>query len=274
MKKFLLVSSALVAAGPALVARPALAAPVFNWTGCYVGAHVGGATDSVRYSDPGTQLPVSSSFVSGEFVHNFAPEGSPFAGAGQPAFLGGFQAGCDYQFANRFVVGFGGDYAWTRMSSMTNDPFFGGKNGEPVTFQTRTNQIASFTGRVGYNFDNVMFYGRGGGAFARDRYAVNNSFGINEAFLGCGNGSFVGCNTVGSADRWGWAAGVGVEWAFAPNWSALVEFDHYGFGSKTVAMSVTNDPAINVTPANLTIRHDIDMIKVGINYRFWSTGRY
>ena len=78
------------------------------------------------------------------------------------------------------------------------------------------------------------------------------------------------CSVAGSADRWGWTAGIGLEWAFATNWSAMIEYDHYGFGTKTVSMNVTNRAGI--TPANLDVRRDIDTVKVGINYRFWSPG--
>lgn len=276
MKKLLLVSSALVAAGPALAGDLALKAPPVaaavpaTWSGCHVGGHIGAGTDRVNYSDPGTFVPGTGPAQG--VVQNFAPIGASFSATGQPAFLGGVQAGCDYQFDNHWVIGIGGDFSWTNMSSLANDPFFGGKNGNPVAFSSRTDEIATITGRVGYAFDNVLFYGKGGAAYARDKYATNNSFGINQAFLGCGPGGTVGCNTIGSADRWGWTAGVGVEWAFAPNWSAMVEFDHYGFGATTVSMSVINAVAVPVTPPNLSIKHDIDTVKVGINYRFWSPG--
>jgi outer membrane immunogenic protein len=280
MKKFLLLSSAIVAAGPALAAdlpvkAPPMAAPVpYNWTGCHVGGHIGGGWDRTTYSDPGTVAP---DFLSGAPVltQNFANPGQSFSTNSQGAFLGGVQAGCDYQFASHWVIGIGGDVSWTNLRSVTNDPFFGGKNGNPVVFSARTDEIATLTGRVGYAWDKVLFYGKGGGAYAHDKYSQNNSFSINNAFFGCDNGNingaFVGCSTAGSADRWGWTAGVGVEWAFATNWSAMIEYDHYGFDTKTIQMNVINN-SFAVTPANLNVRHDIDTVKVGINYRFWSPG--
>jgi outer membrane immunogenic protein len=280
MKKFLLLSSAIVAAGPALAAdlpakAPPMAAPVpYTWTGCHVGGHIGAGWDHTTYSDPGTLAPP---FFGGPPVltQNFAGPGQAFSADGQAAFLGGVQAGCDYQFASHWVIGIGGDVSWTNLGSVTNDPFFGGKNGKPVAFSARTDDIATLTGRVGYAWDKVLFYGKGGGAYAHDRYAVSNSFGINNAIFGCDNGiaggTFVGCNTAGSADRWGWTAGVGVESAFATNWSAMIEYDHYGFDTRTIQMNVINN-SFAITPANLNVRHDIDTVKVGINYRFWSPG--
>jgi outer membrane immunogenic protein len=280
MKKFLLLSSAIVAAGPALAAdlpvkAPPIAAAVpYTWTGCHVGGHVGGAWDRTTYSDPGTLAPP---FFGGAPVltQNFANPGQSFSANSQGAFLGGVQAGCDYEFASHWVIGIGGDVSWTNLNSLTNDPFFGGKNNAPVRFSARTDEIATLTGRVGYAWDRVLVYGKGGAAYAHDRYAQNNSAAINNAFLGCNNGiaggPFVGCNTAGSADRWGWTAGVGVEWAFATNWSAMIEYDHYGFDTRTLSMNVLNN-SVPVIAANLNVRHDIDTIKVGINYRFWSPG--
>jgi outer membrane immunogenic protein len=280
MKKFLLLSSAIVAAGPALAAdlpvkAPPIAAAVpYTWTGCHVGGHVGGAWDRTTYSDPGTLAPP---FLGGAPVltQNFANPGQSFSANSQGAFLGGVQAGCDYEFASHWVIGIGGDVSWTNLNSLTNDPFFGGKNNAPVRFSARTDEIATLTGRVGYAWDRVLVYGKGGAAYAHDRYAQNNSAAINNAFFGCDNGivggPFVGCNTAGSADRWGWTAGVGVEWAFATNWSAMIEYDHYGFDTRTLSMNVLNN-SVPVIPANLNVRHDIDTIKVGINYRFWSPG--
>jgi outer membrane immunogenic protein len=73
---------------------------------------------------------------------------------------------------------------------------------------------------------------------------------------------------VGSTDRAGWTAGVGLEWAFAKNWSAMVEYDHFGFGNKGVSFTGPNigqNFIFNVT-------QDIDIVKVGVNYRFGLDG--
>jgi outer membrane immunogenic protein len=271
MKKLLLLSSAIVAAGPALAADlpmkapPMAAALPYSWTGCHVGGHIGGAWDHTTYSDPGTVR------ASGFTTQNFAPAGASFSGDSGAAFMGGVQAGCDYQFASHWVIGFGGDISWTDLNSLTNDPFFNGKNGQPIGLSARTNEIATLTGRVGYAWDRVLFYGKGGAAYAHDKYSSNNAGAINNAIFGCGPVAPFDCTVAGSADRWGWTAGVGLEWAFAANWSAMIEYDHYGFDTRTISMAVTNS-TFAVTPASLNVRHDIDTVKVGINYRFWSAG--
>ena len=59
-------------------------------------------------------------------------------------------------------------------------------------------------GRVGYAFNNILFYGTGGLAFGELR---GETFGLSESHTNAG-----------------WTAGVGAEFGFAPNWSAKVEY--------------------------------------------------
>src|ERR1700682_3603630 len=113
MKKILLATVALTA----LVAAPAMAAdlarpvykaapppPVYaySWTGCYVGGNVGGVWGNKGWFD---YDPRDVTFGRSDGTHN--PSG----------FIGGVQAGCDYQFAGGFVIGIAGDYDWTNASA-------------------------------------------------------------------------------------------------------------------------------------------------------------
>jgi outer membrane immunogenic protein len=57
---------------------------------------------------------------------------------------------------------------------------------------------------------------------------------------------------------------AGLEFAFAPNWSMGVEFNHillerdkFGFAATPVGVATTN-----------SIRQDVDMVTARINYRF------
>src|SRR5450432_3514096 len=101
MKKFLLGTVALVALGatvpalaadlaarPAYTKAPAYMAPIYNWTGFYIGGHVGGAFDG------------NSGFT------------GTTGNSNDGRFLGGLQAGADYQFAPNFVLGIEGQYSW------------------------------------------------------------------------------------------------------------------------------------------------------------------
>jgi outer membrane immunogenic protein len=148
-------------------------------------------------SSPGPVPP----FFAGGLNQNFAPAGASFGTNRDGAFMGGVQAGCDYQFASHWVIGIGGGFSWTDVSSVANDPFFNGKNGRPIALAARTDEIATLTGRVGYAWDKVLFYGKGGAAYAHDRYSSNNTGAINNAIFGCAGGN--DCTVAGSADRWG-----------------------------------------------------------------------
>jgi len=97
MKKLLLATVALVALGatvpalaadlsaraPAYTKAPVYAAPIYNWTGFYIGGHLGGA---------------------------FGGDNSLTGTDGR--FLGGIQGGADYEFGNNWVIGAEAQYSW------------------------------------------------------------------------------------------------------------------------------------------------------------------
>ena len=151
------------------------------------------------------------------------------------------QAGCDYQFASHWVIGFGGDYSWTDLNSVANDPFFNGKNGRPIGLSTpQTDEIASLTGRVGYAWDKRAVLRQGRRSLCARQIFVEQCRRDQQRRFRLRRGAGpCDCAIAGSADRWGWTAGVGLEWAFATNWSAFAEYDHYGFDTKTIQMNVT-----------------------------------
>lgn len=252
MKQFLLAGTALFLSGTASAAdlparmpakAPIAAAAPFSWTGCYIGAHAGAGWSRTGFNDP----------VGGTIT----PSGSSFDVKSKAGFLGGGQVGCDYQFASNWVVGLAGDFSWASIQGEANDPFFGGKFGNPIVARSRTDFLATATGRIGYAWDHYLLYAKGGAAWAHDKYEVNN--------FNCTTTPFVSCNTSASNTRLGWTVGGGLEWAFASNWSVLVEYDHYGFGTKTLGFTDSANPGF-VTILN--VKQDIDVAKIGINYRF------
>ena len=251
MKKMLLATSALVLAGPAFAADLRMpmkapmvaAAPAYSWTGCYIGAQAGYGQGQKDFTDPG-----------GAFPFAFAPAGTTVGVETQGGLAGG-QIGCNYQFAGGWVLGIEGEYAWADIRGTVNDPFFAGKNGDPQTLSATTDGLGSVTGRLGYAFDRVLFYGKGGAAWAHDRYSMS--------LFPLGFAPAVGFNATET--RAGWTVGVGLEYAFFDNWSVKVEYNHYDFGTRSI--NLTNDAA-TIVPADIDQR--IDTIKIGLNYRFWS----
>jgi outer membrane immunogenic protein len=251
MKKLLLASSALAFAGSAFAAdlqpapRMAVKAPVvaavpFSWTGCYVGAEAGYGWGTKDFTDP--------------FAVNFADVGQVVRTNVGGGLVGG-QVGCNYQPASNWVLGIEGDIAWANITGSTVDPFFNAKN-----MSAKTDALAAVTGRVGYTWDRVMLYGKGGGAWARDRYDIVSNL-------------LFPLDYQASETRFGWTVGAGVEWAFSGNWSAKLEYDYYDFGNRRNNLV---NPVAGVIPAD--IRQRINVVKVGLNYNFWSspaiTARY
>ncbi len=120
---------------------PVYAAPVYNWTGIYVGAHLGAA-------------------FGGD--NGFATTIPGLTGSNRDAaFLGGGQLGADYQFAPNWLVGIEGQISGLSNSDRT---FSNGVD----SFRDRSDWLASVTGRLGYTWGPGLIYAKGGVAFRDD----------------------------------------------------------------------------------------------------------
>jgi len=226
MKKLLLSAAVLAATAlPALAADipartykapPAYTAPalIYNWTGFYIGGHLGGA---------------------------FAGDNALFGGDGR--FMGGVQGGFDYQFAPNWVGGIEAQYSW--LNSNTTGVTFPGA----VLITSRNDQLGSVTGRFGYTWGPALLYAKGGFAW-RDNPNIGVAVaGVPSTFATTGN------------NKDGWTVGAGLEYMFAPNWSAKAEYQYYNFGTTTF----TAGPAPIV---GSRFRDDDHTVKLGVNYRF------
>lgn len=227
MKKLLLGAAALIAfAAPAAAAdmpahtytkAPVYTPPqvIYNWTGFYVGGHLGAAVagnNSLESSDA--------------------------------RFVGGVQGGFDYQFAPNWVTGIEAQYSWLP-TNQNNGTLF--PAGTLVT--ASTNQIGSVTGRLGYTWGPALLYAKGGFAW-RD----SNNIGVTVAGLPA-------AFTTDGNRKDGYTVGAGLEYMFAPNWSAKAEYQYYNFGNTTF----TTGP---VDIAGRSFRNDEHTVKAGVNYRF------
>jgi outer membrane immunogenic protein len=200
------------------VAPIAYAPPVYNWTGFYIGGHVGGGFANSSWSD------------------GLTGANDTFNDSG---FLGGGQVGVNAQF-NWLVVGLEGDFSWTGLKGSTTDALHNSIN-------TNVDWTSTVTGRIGAAFDRLLVYGKGGLALAHDDSSLTD-FGSNTA--------------DSTMMRTGWTVGAGLEYALSKNWSAKVEYDYLGFGSRTLNFTT---PLESVSSnANLNVQE----VKAGLNFRF------
>jgi outer membrane immunogenic protein len=232
VKKFLLATVAVASASaiaPALAAdlgarpyynnnAPAYAAPIYNWTGFYIGGHVGGAFSG------------SNSF-NGLVLSDHSDR-----------LLGGVQAGGDWQFAPNWVVGVEGQYSWLGKNDL-NAVFPRG-----LVYNNNQRALASITGRVGWTWGPGLVYAKGGYAYSDNRETLTLA-GAPVPFA------------LDDNHRNGYTVGAGLEYMFAPNWTAKAEYQYYNFGDSRF-----------IAPAFLaqfgSFHNDDHTLKAGINYRF------
>jgi outer membrane immunogenic protein len=267
MKKFLLAGVATVALigtasaadlgirkAPPMVAPPA---PVFSWTGCFVGAHVGwgwGKKDNNETFDVFT--------TSGDHVLT-AQESSSITTSGG---LFGGQIGCDYQFGvgkgfgpGGWVIGIQGDIAGADINGVGTDPLV--QNIIPILtpfarIAVKEDAIASVTARLGFSvWPQSLLYVRGGVAWTHDRWDLHGSF---FGLLG---------DSEVTNSRSGWTVGAGWEWAFLPNWSAFVEWNHYEFGHHDLISDGLTFGEFVISDT-FNAKQRVDTAKIGVNWRF------
>jgi outer membrane immunogenic protein len=241
MRTYLLSASLLVLTGASAFAADLSPAPVpvkapvapmvslYNWTGFYIGVNGGGGWNSWT----------GSAAAAGPGINSLNGSGG----------LAGGTVGGNYQIGN-VVLGLEGTYDWADISNTQVGAL--GFGAGTLTLVTKNDYIATVAGRVGYAFDRVLIYGKGGAAFTRDK--------LNANLVGPVPGT-----AVGTFDRTGWLAGAGVEWAFWGNWSVKAEYDYMGFGSLNEGTFVTTG-GLAVAPA--TVKLNIQTATVGINYKF------
>jgi len=216
--------------------------PPITWTGCYIGANIGGIFGRV-----------STDFNNNGFFNN-SFNNFDNGDSNNSGFAGGGQIGCDYQWAGSgWVIGFRNMFDGTTLKRDRTlgffDPTLGG-----LQLHTKTSWFDTLTGRVGYSWvPGWLIYGQGGGAWANV-----------DTDLTFGNFSSSGS----SRTRSGWTAGGGVEWMFARGWSAFLEGNYMDFGHKNV--TVFDDGTIcGTVGCNFSPKFTAATVLVGVNYRFW-----
>ena len=214
-----------------------VAVRLFTWTGCYIGGNIGWGWGRDTVSIPNLGATTG--------VPELAGISLPSVTGDTKGVLGGGQVGCNYQFASNLVVGIEGDGEAANIKgdvadsvSFTN-PLTGLPETVSGTAHAQTDWLASVTGRLGWTWDRVMLYAKGGGAWVGNKYSADLPA-FNE-------------HIQTSVTQPGWTVGGGVEWA--------------NFSTANLSLPGTIAGISEVVPG-VNVKQTIQTVKFGINYRF------
>jgi outer membrane immunogenic protein len=251
---------AMLASAPAAVSAADMGiptkvqAPVYQWSGCYVGLNLGGGASGTNFGtgvDPGTHLLDPDPAV-------VAATGS--GSHGGDGLLAGGQVGCNLQ-SGSLVYGLEGDFDYFR-----SNPFFenntqtlsDGVTPFDITQRLSTDYLATIRPRIGVAADRNLAYLTAGVAFTHVRYLESYS----DSLAPPGTG-------IASASKLlvGWVAGAGWEYAFADRWTFRAEYLYAGF-SKVNALGAITDAAGGTNALRGSGDLTIQLLRAGVNYRF------
>jgi len=247
MKKILFSSVALVAiAGSAIAAdlpssKSAPVAPAPMWTGFYAGLNAGyGFGTANNAQNYGWANPNA-------FFNNVSS--AAFAGANsymgrdiaQGGFIGGGQAGYNYQYGKNFVLGFetdiqgagiGGQGSASGVAPFESQSVYGFNS--PI--QAGINWMGTARGRIGYLVaPSVLLYATGGLAYGGTYLKTFPNFYQANTADGTVDTTYLSTQNAQQNFNLGWTAGGGAEWMMAPNWSIKGEALYYDLGNTSVS---------------------------------------
>jgi len=217
----------------------------YDWSGFYVGGHVGYAVGSSNWT--------SADFAGGAASGTLDLDNGFDIYKGTGSFFAGFQGGYNVILPSRVLVGVEADASFpnTLAGTATATSAFAGT----ASFTDMVLHSGTVRGRFGYAFDHWLLYGTGGFAWSYDQ--------ITRTQLA---GAALAPGTVESALSWrlGWSTGVGVELPVAPHWIARVEYLFSDFGNRGITF-----PA---TPQSYASNLTLQQLRLGLDYQFSDVG--
>ena len=234
-------------------------APVYSWTGFYVGLNAGGAwgrdrVNTEQFEPVPPFFAVDRAAISGAASPTFHPS----------SFTGGGQAGYNLQYG-QWLVGLEGDFEYLGLKRSRGGTFPfpstlpGGVLGPPTTFfstatNVSTNWLFTLRPRLGWIANNWLIYATGGLAVGNEKF--------NQSITLLGGGAET---ALFSTTRAGWTVGGGVEYALHRNWSVKGEYLYvdYGTANTTSNLNVVA-PFVSTSSVHLTS----NIVRVGLNYQF------
>ena len=211
---------------------------VYNWTGFYVGGHIGGT------------------WTNEEWVNTANTTAFGDLGPGQgfrqreSGFIGGGHVGYNWQASN-FVFGLEGSLSGMSTEGTLRNTVFG--VGLDDVFNWRTDWMATVVGRAGVAFNNNLLYVKGGWAGVNNRLSVSD---IVPANIGSGGQT-----------QWhnGWTVGAGWEYGLTANWIIGLEYNYSAFETKSYQLNATQVGATYTFDAK---PRDLQSVVGRLSYKF------
>jgi outer membrane immunogenic protein len=154
------------------------------------------------------------------------------------------------------LLGVEADFDWLANNSNSSNALNIPATGATLQVSANDRWITTLAGRVGVAANNWLFYAKGGGGWV----GVNN-FTLTNVPTG---GSI---NFSNSNNNSGWLAGAGIEWGFAPNWTARIEYDFLGLNNQNFAVPAGAPFGLSGDVISVNNR-DVQTLTVGLNYLF------
>jgi outer membrane immunogenic protein len=232
------------------VKAPPAPAPVYSWTGCYVGVNGGGASAGSDFT---------TTLNSGTYLSDpadLAAVGDAGSGsANDSRFIGGAQVGCNLQTGN-FVAGLEGDWAYfastngfTSSGTLTTGDTFN------LTNLLKTNWLATARPRVGIAAGSSLIYVTGGAAFAK--------FSFTQAYS---DTAFAVGSSAASRTAVGWTIGAGFESTWTEHWTAKFEYLFAKFSSIGATGGIVS-PGGGTNVLNGSADLAVQTVRVGLNFK-------
>jgi outer membrane immunogenic protein len=209
-------------------------APVFTWTGLYIGVNGGFGGDQFTYPGSATDIASGTAHVTSS------------------GFVGGGQIGYNWQVSNSFVLGVEADIDY---SSIKGDVGLSGAIGPDsfsLTGGSQLNYLGTVRGRLGYAFGRALIYATGGFAYAGEKSFASGSL--------TGLGSF---DVSKSSSAEGWTVGAGAEYALTDNWTVKAEYLYVKLDNVNLL-----NTTFGGTPVVISESSTNNIVRVGANYKF------
>ena len=222
-------------------APPPSGPPAYDWTGFYLGGHLGYAGGSSRWSATSPGAPLTTGSI--DFFNSFYGPG------GTGSYFEGFQAGYNYMLPSRWLLGVEAD------GSFPNTVGGMATVASPVAGLASYSEQVEFSGtlraRVGYAPGHWLFYATGGLAWSYDQFTRTQ---IAGGIVPAGT-----MENLFAVPRVGGAVGAGVEYALPGNWTARLEYQFVDYGNR----SITFPASAQRFDSNLSLSE----VRVGLNYK-------